>query len=304
VLLAIPALRVLGRRRPEAPLVLAAQPRIGGLLTALGIVDRSVDFEALGLAALFEAEAEADAGAERQWPARCGRDLREARHLVAWVGSREPHFVRRLTALIPGAVVAPSVGSDRAVVWRHLLDTVSASEVERAVRWPVVVPEAITHEARRALGAKGWDGGTGLLVVHPGAGGRGKLWPAPGFAAVLERVAEERPGLTLVVHRGPADAEAVAALSSALRRRLIVLDEPPLPLLAGTLGLATAYLGNDSGISHLAAALGVPALVLFAAERLIWRPWAAHVEPHLVLMPTLEEADVRRVADALRPLLG
>jgi Glycosyltransferase family 9 (heptosyltransferase) len=247
-------------------------------------VDRSVDFEALGLAALFEIEPDA---AERGWPARCAEELREAGHLVAWVGSRDPAFVRMLTALVPGAVVAPSVGSDRQVVWRHLLDTVGASDADAALRAPVVVPGALADEAHLALRAKGWDGQARLLVVHSGAGGRGKLWP----------------GLAVVVHRGPADSEAVAALSARLSRRELRLDDPPLPLLAGALSLAIAYLGNDSGISHLASALGVPAVLLFGRERITWRPWAEHVLPQLVSMPTLDEADVARVLDALRPLL-
>jgi ADP-heptose:LPS heptosyltransferase len=263
-------------------------------------VDRSVDFEALGLAALFEIEPDA---AERGWPARCAEELREAGHLVAWVGSRDPAFVRRLTALVPGAVVAPSVGSDRQVVWRHLLDTVGASDADAALRAPVVVPGALADEAHLALRAKGWDGQARLLVVHSGAGGRGKLWPTDGFAAVLARLAEMRPGLAVVVHRGPADSEAVAALSARLSRRELRLDDPPLPLLAGALSLAIAYLGNDSGISHLASALGVPAVLLFGRERITWRPWAEHVLPQLVSMPTLDEADVARVLDALRPLL-
>jgi Glycosyltransferase family 9 (heptosyltransferase) len=264
-------------------------------------VDRSVDFEALGLAALFEIEP--DTAAERGWPARCAEELREAGHLVAWVGSRDPAFVRMLTALVPGAVVAPSVGSDRQVVWRHLLDTVGASDADAALRAPVVVPGALADEAHLALRAKGWDGQARLLVVHSGAGGRGKLWPTDGFAAVLARLAEMRPGLAVVVHRGPADSEAVAALSARLSRRELRLDDPPLPLLAGALSLAIAYLGNDSGISHLASALGVPAVLLFGRERITWRPWAEHVLPQLVSMPTLDEADVARVLDALRPLL-
>jgi ADP-heptose:LPS heptosyltransferase len=93
-------------------------------------------------------------------------------------------------------------------------------------------------------------------------------------------------------------------LSSRLEQRELRLDEPPLPLLAGVLSLATAYLGNDSGISHLAAALGVPAVVLFGRDRIAWRPWAKHLAPLVVSMPTLDEPDVARVVDALRPLLG
>ena len=271
-------------------------------MDTLGVVDRAVDFESLGLAALFEDEPEP--GPQSGWPARCAEDLRGASRLVAWIGSREPRFVRRLTALIPGAVVSSSVGSGRELVWRHLLDTVGASGADHTVRAPVGVPELLADQARVALRRNGWDGHSRLLVVHPGAGGRGKLWPAAGFAAVLERLARTHPGLSVVVHRGPADAEAVAALSARLSRRVMLLEEPPLPLLAGALSLATAYLGNDSGVSHLAAALGVPAVVLFTPDLVAWQPWAEHIDPQIVSIPTLDEADVVRAADALRPLLG
>ncbi|MGH7347877.1 MAG: hypothetical protein ACREK4_23430, partial [Candidatus Rokuibacteriota bacterium] len=97
MLLAIPALRVLRHASPRDPLLLAAQPRIGRLLEILGVVDRSVDFEALGLDALFTREA---GGREREWSARCAEDLRRARRVVAWIGSREPGFVERLTTLV------------------------------------------------------------------------------------------------------------------------------------------------------------------------------------------------------------
>jgi ADP-heptose:LPS heptosyltransferase len=83
----------------------------------------------------------------------------------------------------------------------------------------------------------------------------------------------------------------------------MVLEEPDLSLLAGALSVATAYVGNDSGISHLAAALGAPSLVLFTAERIVWRPWAEHAEPQVVSMPTASDAQVRRAIERLRALL-
>jgi Glycosyltransferase family 9 (heptosyltransferase) len=283
-------------------LVLAAQPRIGSLVDTLAVVDRAVDFESLGLAALFEDEPEV--GPEPGWPARCADDLRGASRLVAWIGSREPRFVRRLTALIPGAVVAPTVGSGRELVWRHLLDTVGASGAADTVRAPVGVPVLLADQAQLALRRIGWDGHPPLVVVHPGAGARGKRWPTAGFAAVVERLARTHPELSVVAHQGPADADAVGALSARLGRRVMLLEEPPLPLLAGALSLATAYLGNDSGVSHLAAALGVPAVVLFTPELVAWQPWAEHIAPQIVSIPTMDEADVVRVVDALRPRLG
>lgn len=299
MLLAIPALRALRRAAPRDRLALAAQPRIAGLLETLGVVDRAIDFETLGLAALFEADS---ADRRREWPARCADDLRRAGHVVAWLGSREPGFVERLTTLVPGSIVAPSVGADRPV-WEHLVDTVGASAAlrDREMRRPVEVPGALADEARRELVRRGWNGGDRLLLVHPGAGGRGKRWPATGFAAVLERVAM-LPRVAIALHQGPADADAVAALPEPVTTRSISLREPALPLLAGMLTHATAFLGNDSGISHLAAAVGAPAVVLFGAERLIWRPWAERVEP-VVVSPGAERSDPGRVTALLTALL-
>ena len=299
MLLAIPALRALRQQRPRDELVIAAQPRIGRLLQILGVVDRSLDFELLGLDSLFTAQAD---GSEREWPARCAEDLRRATHVIAWVGSRETGFVRRLTALVPGSIVAPSVGAGRPV-WEHLLNTVGGAAGERAFRTMLGVPTSLGDEARRELVHLGWRANDRLLFVHPGAGGRGKRWPAMGFANVLERLAA-LPRLAAVIHQGPADAEAVAGLPEPLIARAIVLREPALPLLAGVLSHAAAYLGNDSGISHLAAALGVRGVALFGAEQVAWRPWAEQVAPLVVSLTTPDVSDVARVTAELTSLLA
>jgi len=299
VLLAIPALRALRRQQPADELVLAAQPRIGRLLETLGVVDRSLDFELLGLDSLFAPEG---GGPEHEWPARCSEDLRRAARVVAWVGSREPSFVRRLTALVPGSIVAPSVGAGRPV-WEHLVGTVGATADDRSIRVPVCMPATLGDEARRELVHRGWRETHRLLLVHPGAGGRAKRWPASGFAAVLERLAA-LARLAIVIHQGPADAEAVAGLPEPLIARAIVLREPSLPLLAGVLSRVAAYLGNDSGISHLAAALGVHGVVLFGAGQLAWRPWAEHVEPLVVSLTAPQESDAARVTAELASLLA
>jgi hypothetical protein len=299
VLLAIPALRVLRQARPGHALVVAAQSRVGRLLEILGVVDRSIDFETLGLDALFQDDS---GGRDGEWPARCAEDLRRATRVVAWVGSREPRFVKRLIELAPGSVVAPSVSAGRPV-WEHLVESTSDPRGDRAIRAAVRVPAALAAEARRELRHHGWNGRDRLLFVHPGAGGRGKRWRATGFAAVLERAAS-LPRLAVVVHQGPADAEAVAALPERLTARAIRLREPPLPLLAGMLTHAAVYLGNDSGISHLAATVGVPSIVLFGADQLSWRPWAEHVEPLVVSLTAPDDSDTARVMTKLATLLG
>jgi len=301
VLLAIPALRALRSALPRDTLVVAAQPRIGRLLEILGVVDRSVDFETLGLDALFQETLDSAIG---EWPARCSDDLRRATRVVAWVGSREPRFVKRLIELVPGSVVAPSVNAGR-LVWEHLVaSTATVSPgTDRALRAPVQVPVALADEARRELRRLGWNGTDRLLVVHPGGGGQGKRWATSGFAAILERLAAVRR-LRVAVHQGPADQAAVAALPEPLTAAAIRLREPPLPLLAGMLTHAALYVGNDSGISHLAAVVGARSVVLFGADQLIWRPWAHHVEPLVVSPATAVDADIARVMAAITSVLG
>jgi ADP-heptose:LPS heptosyltransferase len=274
VLLAVPALRAL-RAAAGAPVVLAAQPHLGALLTALGVVDDHVAFDALGLDGLF-----VDDEARRP-------RLPAVRRLVCWFGARDPIFVRRLTALVPGAVVAPSVAGDQPV-WEHLLATVDPAARPSDWRAPVVAPASV-----RALGAAHLAAAPPpWLIVHPGAGGAAKCWPAAAFARVITTVAA-RARMNVLAHRGPADEAPAAALRQRLGAGLRWLDEPALPLLAGVLAGAQVYLGNDSGVSHLAAALGVPSVVLFDRRHLAWRPWwdGARVRPVTLTEPVAGEVE-------------
>jgi ADP-heptose:LPS heptosyltransferase len=282
VLLAIPALRALRRARPQASLELAAQPRIGALLAALGIVDAHHSFDALGLEALFGDRPEG----REPLPAVAG-----ATRLVSWFGARDPGFVTRLRAQAADVVVAPSVPPDGTPVWRHLLATIGATGAGDCA--PVTVPATLREAGRLALARAGWTGSP-LAIVHPGAGGVTKRWPAAGFARVAEHLAARR-GATVLLHEGPADADAVAAVQARLTRRCAVVRQPSLPELAGAFSHVTAYVGNDSGVSHLAAAVGARALVLFAPENVRWQSWSPAARARVVTTAALAPADVAAV---------
>ena len=285
VLLAVPALRAL--RASAQGVVLAAQPRIGELLEALGVVDRHVAFDSLGLDALFVDDT-----------ARPPR-LPPLARVVCWFGARDPGFVRRLTALVPGAVVATPSG-DGGPVWKHLLDSVGAGPGE----WcePVPVPDPVRELGAETMAAAGADGPPPWLVVHPGAGSAAKRWPADAFARAIVTLAAHRR-LNVLVHQGPADAEPAAALRRHLGAGAAWLVEPTLPALAGVLARAHAYLGNDSGVSHLAAALGVPALVLFDARHLAWQPWWSGARPRRVTLTAAVPDEVAAVIAELAEML-
>ena len=282
VLLAIPALRAL--RATSGAVALAAQQHIAALVAALGEADAAHDFETLRLDALFTE------GGRAELPA--------SDRLVCWFGARDADFTRRLRALTPSAVVAPSIGTG--LVWEHLLRTTGAAEGD----WRGVarVEPALVAAGRVALVQAGWDGRRRLVVVHPGAGGAHKRWPAAGFVSALADVTG-RGDVALVLHEGPADAAAVDELASGVPGALR-LRAPALPTLAGVLRLATVYVGNDSGVSHLAATVAAPAIVLFAPANLAWHPWATGPEVLTVRLARVESADVAAVRAAIRRRLG
>lgn len=287
----MPALRALRAACPGEPLAFAGQPRIGRLLAALGLVDRALAFEALRLDALLAGEAD-DVAAE----------VRSAGRLVCWFGAHDVRFAARLTALAPGASVAPPYARGRAV-WEHLLGTVGVPPAAAdPFRGAVAVSPELVAEGGRALTRAGWDGRTPFVLVHPGAGGVAKRWPVEGFAAALERLASAQR-VEIVIHEGPADHEAAAGLAARLRAPSLRLVEPALTTLGGLLATATLYLGNDSGVSHLASAVGAAGVTLFTRDKLEWRPWALGAEPLVVETSALEPGDAERVAAALLALV-
>ena len=287
VLLAIPALRALRAQTSAGELVLAAQPRIGRLLTKLALVDRHVDFDALGVDSLFS-----DGPASEKL-----RRLVDGSRVVSWFGSKDPDFTRRLSTLAADVTVASTIPPTGATVWQHLVSSVAS--VADPWREPIAVPQSIEAEGLRVLAEVGWTGERPLLMLHPGAGGPAKRWPVTGFAEVAGRIVGAL-GADVVVHDGPADHDAVAELRGRLSVRTMSLVEPPLENLAGGMRHAALWLGNDSGVSHLAAAVGAPTFLLFAEENLAWRPWARHARVRVVAMGAPSRVDVDVViADAI-----
>lgn len=278
VLQAVPALLGLRAAASGARLVFAGQPRLGRLLVELHVVDEARAFDGLGLSALFT---------DAPVPDALTAFARRFARLVSWFGSRDATYRARLASLGPETIVAPPVPADDTPVWRHLVSTLGP--------WSIAPPEPIAplRLAKRAPTRP-------ALVVHPGSGGAWKQWPITRYAEVIHAVRERR-SLEVIVHQGPADAEAAQRLLALLEGRADTLIEPELPQLAAALGTARAYLGGDSGVSHLAAAVGAPSVILFpSATRRRWEPWSPTAVP---IEMTEEGTDVARVMPELGRLL-
>jgi len=113
-----------------------------------------------------------------------------------------------------------------------------------------------------------------LIAIHPGSGSEAKNWPLQRFvelAAALLR-SDERRRLLLI--GGEADEERVTQLAGALPNEKVRLAKNlSLPDLAIQLQNCGVFIGHDSGISHLAAAVGLPCLLLFGPTNpTVWAP--------------------------------
>jgi heptosyltransferase III len=264
VLQTVPAVRALRR---HATLTFSGQPRLARLLVTMGLVETALPFDGVGFEALFTRD--------KPPPALVAR-LAHFDRVVSWFGARDRVYVDRLCAISPGAVIAAPVPEDNCSVWRHLLSTIESDSAPDLA--PIAVADSCRDEARRALDELGVETTRALLVVHPGAGAKWKVWPAERLARSIEIILR-RTGARTLVHQGPADRHAVDQLCPLLTEPPLRLIEPELPLMASVLGRAAAYLGMDSGVSHLAAAVGAPSVILFPAATLErWTPWSPTAE--------------------------
>jgi ADP-heptose:LPS heptosyltransferase len=108
-----------------------------------------------------------------------------------------------------------------------------------------------------------------VLALGPTANWGGKIWPPDRFVTVAQALGARIPGLKIAVFAGPGAAEqALAApVLNALPGAIDAVGSLSLVEAAACLRRATLYIGNDSGLMHIAAAAGAPTLGLFGRSR-------------------------------------
>ena len=119
-----------------------------------------------------------------------------------------------------------------------------------------------------------------LVLLHPGSGSRKKLWTPIGWLSVIRRLSSEK-SLKFALLQGPADSEIVNYLRAQLETitPFSIVKNWRLGKLAALISRSSLYLGNDSGITHLAAACGTPTVALFGPTNpRIWAPRGPQVK--------------------------
>jgi ADP-heptose:LPS heptosyltransferase len=255
LLLALPALRALRARHAGAHLTLAVSEPLRPLAALARVADATASLDGGDLARLL------GGGPAPAWLAGAT--------VYSWLGATDESILDRIRIGAGsarffrvergGGTVHAAVAYARALEVREDLRALA-----RAARVSPP-PSARAEHLWSVLGEP-------VLALHAGAGARAKRWDREGFAA-LARWWRAAGGSVLAVF-GPAEA-GEPALAEVYEVR-----DWPLVELAAVLARSTLYVGNDSGVSHLTAAVGTAGVVLFgptAPER--WCPLGGGVTP-------------------------
>lgn len=248
-LLALPALRLLRVRHQGARVTAVVGEGLRDLIGIAGVADLTESLDAAGTSGLF-----AGSGLPA-W-------LAHRPTVYSWLGAADDGVRARLDRAArhvrffriergDGAVHA-------AVAYLH---AVGGPAAMRAVGAGARLEAPSSEVAERLW--RDLDGP--VLAMHPGAGGRAKRWDVAGFVQVAHWW--RSTGGAVVEIAGPAEAGEPPVLNAPEVR------DWPLPDLAAVLSRTQLYLGNDSGVSHLAGAVGARGVVVFGptnARR--WRP--------------------------------
>jgi len=266
---ALPALAAVREAYAAAAVTFVGRPERGDLARAAGVADARVDLETSGLWRLTAA-----GGGAAPCP--------------PWLG--EADVV--LDFLTQGALAACLSPQPRVVTlhplppedWTQPAAAFVLQEVTEALGLPrpaderpaLPLDEAALDAGRRTLAARGVAGP--FVLVHPGSGSVRKNWPMERFAEVADRVRREM-GRTVVWLAGPAEVErgTVPAASETVLADLSLVES------AAVCALSEAYLGNDSGVTQMAAAVrprhpATPVVALFGpTDARVWAPRGDHV---------------------------
>jgi heptosyltransferase-2 len=270
--MALPALEAIRRREPRAHIAVLARAWVAELYRDQGFADQLIVFEHAGRHAGI-------GGVER-----LARELRRERFDVAlllqnafqaaWLAwragiPRRIGYARdRRSWLLTQAVELPQAGeipSQEPYYYLELLRR--AGWLEQLPQLSAVtmrVSDAARQNGESKLRAAGAREAARRVAMAPGAAyGAARLWPVERYAALADRAVAELD-VDVVLVGSTADRDAEQRIAEAMRRKPVMLaGQTSIGELPGVLRACGAFVGNDSGAMHVAAAVGLPVVGVF-----------------------------------------
>jgi heptosyltransferase-3 len=253
----LPTLVALRARHPSRMLVVA-KPVLLDVMRLRGVATASIDGRAL--AQLFASSPTV--------PAETEALLAGFATVYSWTGFGDPDVSRHLTVLTAGRVNryrfrGMDPGEHAVDYYARCVGVTPSTSIAESIADDPSWFAALQRQQRL---------GDSFAVIHPGSGSSRKNWI--GFGAVVR--CWRRAPSPVVLLRGPAEVERDGDTDCGAD---IVLEGLTLPQVATVLRRTRLYLGNDSGISHLAAAVGATGVALFGpTDPATWAPRGPHLQ--------------------------
>jgi heptosyltransferase II len=257
--MALPALAAVRRHHRAATLVVAARPTTAALFRMVPGVDRVLPLDASSRRADAEALAQIRADCALLLPNSFGSAwaARRARIPERWGFASD---FRR--PLLTKAVRKPRGRMHQSEYYLALVSALGMAPPGEPPR--VVVSDEARRRASELLARHGVRDDAVLVGMAPGAAyGGAKQWPPERFGR-LARLLHERRGVVSVLVGSRGDRATGDQIVPA-PHILDLIGQTDLPVLAGVMARARAFVSNDSGAMHMAAAVGLPVTALFGA---------------------------------------
>ena len=271
VLLAVPAMVRLRTRFPNHCLALCAEDQVAKLLFACRIIDEWVSVQGRVCADLF-AGADSVTGQLQIWLKDC--DL-----VIGWMKDLDGKLSEKLKAAGVREVIVRSPFSTTIQATHQgdrFLEAINEAPSDGEEDAPLTVTNPLLHLGRACLEAEGLAIGQVPVVIHPGSGSAHKCVAPETLASVV--IGLQISGVTPVVLEGPADRDSVERLLQLCVNPPIVLKGLDVLTVAGVLAQARLFVGQDSGVTHMAGLMGVRTVALFGpTDPDRWAPRGAHV---------------------------
>jgi heptosyltransferase-2 len=303
-ILTLPAIAALRRQFPQAHLEVLGYPHIAQLAVAGGLADRVRPIEARGLAGFF-----ARGGTLEQ-------DLMdyfsEFDLVISYLYDPDEIFQTNISRCLVGQFIAGPHRPDEAdrihatKVYLKPLERLAIFDADPMPRLNVRQASSLSQTSSKILLNQVGDrqDARPALVFHPGSGSEKKNWPEANWAGLIQQIAATTNWNLLLVG-GEAEGERLQRLAGAMpSARCSIAQGLPLAELAQRIQSGAAFVGHDSGITHLAAAVGLPCVILWAdALEEVWRPQGERLVV-LKEITGVRAISVEKVLNELRKLNG
>ncbi len=281
----VPTSAAIARRHRRAELELMARAELGEFAVGRLGITRAHSIDRREVALLFRESADDDGEQARRFFCVFER-------IYCFFSADDPRFRRALIeASAPGATTFHPFRPEATdhVAAAYIKDVTGEAQFEEvAINF---LPSDL-EGASRAI--SGIAEPKKFVAIFPGSGSPAKNWPIEKFSALADRLNEKTRAVFIF---GPAEDSIEEVLRAAGH---IIIKDQPLGTVAAIARLASTFVGNDSGVSHLAAATGTPGVVLFGpSDPMRWRPLGRVTVLHRSPIDSIEVADVLASINAL-----